>query len=272
MPTQNSAGKLKYAPLVLTLASVQIQPVKNMEKYIPEIQDELRDEYPEIVARSIQKRSYSDDAPPEITYEIDSWQLATAKRDWVVIIGRTNVTLATSANYEHFSSFAERFSDVLEKVSRIARLKSYRRFGLRQIDNISPFGEHGIDELVDSRFQPPKELDDFTSDFSQTEVHYRTEIGRLVLRALYSYRESSIPSVPENLQPLLVSLLSPIEQKKVNEVVLLDIDHFVEYGELTELNLENMKEQLQMLHIGARDLFFNAVTPDARKLWKGEEA
>lgn len=276
MSTKTNISRLSNAPLVLTLAALEFAPVDKIRDYIPELQDRLRRKYPE--RRETKRKEINFNASDNTTTTKDSltWSFISADRSWVVTINENSLVLATSRNYEGFSNFKDRFKEAVEYLKDVLQIDYFRRLGFRQIDNVFPDPELDVRQrlslegLLEENFRNPAELRAGKVEADSTEVRLKTEMGSLKVNLYRRNTECNVPAVPNDLAGYVEQFSAPFSIKKVDELVILDIDHFKgsPAGELLNLNVDELVTDLQELKAGAISVFCEIVTNEALAIWE----
>ena len=139
---------LSAQPLLLVLCQVRFSPVRQMERYIPAIQDEFRRTgFPIEQAGKVQQVTFGpgDSAPVELI-EQHRWEYRNREETWSILVTQDSVILQTTA-YIRFEEFAERLKFAVDTVlaeSEQDRLGVIHRGGLRYIDVVRPSAAKGL--------------------------------------------------------------------------------------------------------------------------------
>lgn len=253
-----SALHLKNSPLVLVLTQVKFSAVMALDRFVPEIQEQLRHKgFPRFIRGQMQEILLTPNSPPKLSVT-DRYEFQD-KDERLGIVLTTNYLAVQTNNYGCFKDFQEIFTTALLVVNRVLRVGLLERIGLRYVDLIRP----GQNESLSQYLNPglvgidPKSVGvkSWTSRFEQTGT---TELGTLVTRCT---------QLPQILPPdLFPSTLKYSIELKPNEMgTLLDFDHFVERSE--DFDTKRVVSITGELH-NALDLAFrNSVTPYALERW-----
>ena len=159
--------KLMNQPLKLALAEVIFSPVMGIEKYIPELQDQLRSEYP---------------------------HLFNANR----------IVLFTTA-YPRYEGFAAQFKNALTILENVVKPSLCSRIGLRYCDLVKPSAEQDIEQFVVSNWLYPDCLSTVGAPLShRLETMTKTEAGQLMIRTVLGVSNAVLPPDIQQL-PVKVS-------------------------------------------------------------------
>ena len=223
---------LAAQPLVLVLCQVRFSPVRQMERYIPAIQDVFRrHEFPIERAGAVRQVTFTpgNDAPVEVI-EQQRWEYRNRDETWSILLMQDSVTLQTTA-YTRFEAFAEQLQLVLHTVLTESEQDSFgvvHRVGLRYIDVVRPragkdfrfYLRPGLHGVPDDVFQPGQHLLHIQS-IGGTVVDGTP--GTMVVRIVQNDQGSSLP--PD----LLAAAPKSSPRAETGELVtLIDMDHYVE--------------------------------------------
>lgn len=267
-----SLGHMPRAPLVYTLAMVEIGRIPVMEQYAASVQEALRHEYPELGEFEI--RSFKVNLDPvqgkaqgEQT-TIKQWKANTADHTFGVVFDSDRLVLHT-IGYSHFNDFAKRLRHVLDVLVERSKVTHTRRIGMRYIDVIEPIDNYGLDGLVQPALLSPQLGKALVPTQSRVEYVYTSESGQLFLRC---YQLRNHPGVPQDLMPLVDQLVNGGAPMAVRQqpFILVDTDHVHIPNSLEVYDRERVIEKLDALHQQASLAFRTAVTPNALTAWNKE--
>ena len=223
---------LAAQPLVLVLCQVRFSPVRQMDQYIPAIQEAFRRRgFPIERAGKVHQVTFTPSAttPVQLT-EQQRWDYRNKDETWSILLTRDTVILQTTA-YTRFEDFAKRLQLAVHTVlaeSEHDRLGVVHRVGLRYIDVVRASGgkafrfylRPGLHGVPDEVFQPGQHL-------LHTESRGRTVVGgnpsTMVVRIVQNDQGSSLPPDLVDAAPSF-----PPRAEAGELVTLIDMDHFVE--------------------------------------------
>ena len=262
---------LSAQPLALVLCQVRFSPVRQMEQYIPAIQDVFRRTgFPIERAGKIHQVTFrpAGGAPVQLT-EQHRWEYRNKDETWSILLMQDTVILQTTA-YTRFEDFVEQLQMAVHTVlaeSEHDVLGVVHRVGLRYIDVVRPSGDKdfrfylrpGLHGVPDEVFQPGQHL-------LHTESRGRTVVGgnpaTMVVRIVQNDQGSSLP-------PDLVDAAPSFSPRaEAGELVtLIDMDHFVEGN--FDPDPDWVVARAYEMHDHIIETFHNhVVTEDAIKEWK----
>ncbi len=255
--------RLRYSPLVYVIGQVRISPVVAIEKYIPEIQEQLRHKgFPRFVRGQIQEIRFEVDAAPKV-HAVDRYEFQNKE-------GTSGITLATdfisfhTSKYEVYEKFEETFGAALAIIHQVVSLSLVERVGLRYIDliRLNP-GETFSDYLQPGLLGLEEEKLALQKSLSRFELIGITDAGKLVIR--YSQSDNGT-FLPPDLAPS--PLKHNVQILPGEKVAFLDLDHFAE--ESRDFETGAVLETLGRLHGNLDRTFRSAVTETALQKWGSE--
>jgi uncharacterized protein (TIGR04255 family) len=255
--------RLRYSPLVYVIGQVRISPVVAIEKYIPEIQEQLRHKgFPRFVKGQIQEIRFEIDAAPKM-HAVDRYEFQNKEGTSGIALTMDFISLHTS-KYEVYGKFEETLSAALTIIHQVVSLSLVERIGLRYIDLIRlSAGEKFSDYLQPGLLGLEEEKLGVQKSLSRFELVGITDVGKLVVR--YSQSDNGA-FLPADLMPS--SLKHDVQIPSGEKVAFLDLDHFAE--ESHDFETVSVLETLGRLHENLDRTFRSAVTATALQKWGSE--
>jgi len=255
--------RLRYSPLVYVIGQVRISPVVAIEKYIPEIQEQLRHKgFPRFVKGQMQEISFEIDAAPKL-HIVTRYEFQNKE-------GTSGITLATdfislhTSKYEVYEKFEVTFGTALAIIHQVVNLNLLERVGLRYIDLIRlNAGEKFSDYLQSGLLGLEEEMLGVQKSLSRFELVGVTDVGKLVVRYTQSDNGTFLPP---DLMPS--PLKHDIQILPGETVAFLDLDHFAD--ESQDFEIGSVLETLRRLHGNLDRTFRSAVTNVALQKWGSE--
>src|SRR4051794_1457719 len=105
---------LSRTPLIYVVAQVRFSPVMSIDKYVPDIQEKLRQKYPWFQHSRVQELAFQHSGEPTVNFNDRFDFLARDKRTGVVLT-RNSVALHTN-KYNNFEAFHEEFGEALSAI------------------------------------------------------------------------------------------------------------------------------------------------------------
>ena len=262
---------LAAQPLVLVLCQVRFSAVRQMERYIPAIQEVFRrNEFPIEKAGKVHQVTFGPGggAPVQVV-EQQRWEYRNRAETWSILVMQDSVVLQTTA-YTRFEDFAKRLKLAVGTVlseSEQDRLGVVHRVGLRYIDVVRPsagkdfrhYVRAGLHGLSDHVFQAGQHL-------VQAQSAGRTQVGgiagTMVVRVVQNDQGAELPPDLASAAPRFTPRAEAGEM-----VTLIDMDHFVEgnfdadVGWVVARTFEMHDHIIETFHE-------HVVTPQAIEEWK----
>lgn len=256
--------RLRYSPLVYVIGQVRISSVIAIEKYIPEIQEQLRHKgFPRFVKGQVQEIRFEiGETTPKVNVS-ERYEFQNKEGTSGIVLASDFVSLHTN-KYEVYEKFEETFRVALAIIHQVVSFSLVERIGLRYVDLI----RLGADEKFSDYLQPGLlGLENgklgVTKSLSRFEFVGTTEVGKLVIR--YSQSDNGA-FLPADLMP---SPLRHEAEVPPGEVVsFLDLDHFLEQSQ--DFEVSSVLELLGRLHDNLDRAFRSAVTETALQKWGSE--
>lgn len=223
---------LSAQPLVLVLCQVRFSRVRQMARYIPEIQDAFRRTgFPIEQAGKVQQVTFEPGggAPVQMV-EQQRWEYRDREETTSVLVTEDNVILQTTA-YTRFEDFAEQLQSAVQTVLAESEHDGFgvvHRVGLRYVDVVVPNADKdfrfylrpGLRGVPDEVFQPGRHLLHVESR-GQTMVG--GDPGTMIVRIVQNDQGLSLP--PD----LMAAAPRHSPRARPGELItLIDMDHYVE--------------------------------------------
>lgn len=224
---------LSQQPLALVLGQVRFSPIRQMERYIPEIQEVFRQhDFPVERAGKFQQINFGPNAgvPVEVI-EQQRWEYRSKDETWSILVTQDSVVLQTTA-YDKFEGFVESFRHAVRTVLATTehdRLGIVQRVGLRYVDVVQPregedfrtYLRPGLHGTADAVFQPGTHR-------MHMESTGRTNVGddvtgTMILRIVQDDQGFSLPPDLIGGAPKHAA-----RAKRGTLVTLIDMDHYIE--------------------------------------------
>ncbi len=254
--------RLRNAPLVHVLAEIRFSPVLSIEKYVPAIQDALRElGYPRLIEGTVQTVTVMAEAPPQVSIR-PQWAFLQAEKTAGAVLSESSLVLHTT-RYSTVEPFLESLHRVAAVLSEVVRIDLVERIGMRYIDRIPPdedgdLGPFVIPGLVGF---PMDDMGGIGALW--TETVGRTPEGVLVVRSML------LPSgqvVPPDLD--MAPVVYPPVERHDTVALALDFDHYTLLeAEVFPFDAELVVQHARKLHAALRRAFDVAVTPYAIERW-----
>ena len=260
---------LSNSPLILVLCQVRIATVRNMESYIPGIQDMLRRNGFPIDVSGEERGFIVQPGGPAQEMRRPHWEFWNITEDWSIIVRDSAIIVQTKA-YTGFDGFVENLSLAIKAVDTHAGDLVLERIGLRYVDAIRPKTGEDWKNYVKEEYHGIKEMPDI--DLYRSELLMQTMADTIENGDEGRVRQRIIVRLAQNREGMLLppdmagGLFTLSAQSRAGELLtLLDLDHYRE--ERKRLKIDDLIGVAWNLHDGIDILFRNIVTKHALKTW-----
>lgn len=264
--------KLANHPLLFVLAEFRFTEIMNIEKFLPEIQENLRQEFPFYETQTLQEINITPEGMK--VDQSKQWAFIDKKKKNSVLLNHKRLVFITS-EYERFEGFKKYCEIALEALISVAHPSLITRIGLRYADLITAKDGDDITSYVQSNVCNESHLRAVGRPVRQVnEAFLETSEGSLVIRSMYgdSNTDTSVFHDMGNM-PIKVAI-----QDEPSERILLDFDHFWQL-DLEDSNIDNnanllsfetntIIKKLEEMHKLSRQAFWDITTDNGRKAWE----
>ncbi|MFT3763593.1 MAG: TIGR04255 family protein [Pseudoxanthomonas sp.] len=272
-------GFLKNSPLVMVLAAVRFQPIELTHKWIPEIQEALRDKLP-IFSKYRQRVT---PVGPQI--EIDpsdfdsmdptsSWLFSRPDYSLTAQVGRDMLVVHTKS-YKGSKQFLGDIAEILGVLLGHARHLDVTFGGMRYLDHLRPQNDHVLEDYLPEKLLPLKSWHLDAKFVGGVNVaSYLIGADRLQARVFVG---EEFAVIPDDLMPVY---FTGVDVKRLNQGQVfvhrlqpgeasLDMDCFAALEQAQRSGTSEVIELLDRLHAKA-NLYFRTVCTDTAFLdWGG---
>lgn len=266
LQSQDSSPVLSHSPLALVLCQVRFASIRNIEQYIPKLQDTLR-----------QNRFPIDKSTPVRELLIDSisgkvsqqhrqhWEFRTYDETWSCIVNESAVVFQTT-KYNNFDDFCDQLSMIMNHLSNIIGSLIVERIGLRYINVILPHStESWRDYLIREFHGLQNEVIAPENTLFTARTVIDTDEHHTLIIQLHQNRERQV--LPSDLlahHPRLQETHNALRDNTL--ITLLDIDHFLIRRH--RFDTEVIVSSLERLHESIDTIFLDVVTEHALATWR----
>ena len=271
----DKSGVLDDAPLVFVLAAIRVLPLESLPKWIPEIQEGLRDELPVFskmrqaqtpqgLEVSIDHPDFSPDQPGS------AWLFSNPERTLTVQLSRVSLVVH-SISYDRFSNFAASLQLALDSLVSQARRLNIEMVGIRYVDHIRPADGRSLEDYVPKELLPYKwkspatviggmSVNSYSLGDARLQVNLRTGAGN--------------PVIPEDLLPAYMSgkevaqLDTSSIQRLDGNSGTLDMDASRQNMGGKQMDVSELVKLVDELHVVANSFFRNVCTDVAFDDWR----
>lgn len=254
--------KLQRQPVTLVLAEFRFSTVLSMKKFVPEIQEHLRKDFPEYQEKS-EHRIELDGQTGRQEGPIVLWEFASDSGNERIRLATDRLIFITN-NYDRFPGFSKNCEAVLRVLHKVVQPKILKRIGLRYNDTVVPIDGSRIEEYLISQFFPAPPLAEMSESLMlhRNETHLKTESGRLIIQTLIG--RHGMAALPELLESVSKSAFDEVPLDRATAVV--DFDHIWEAEDNSvPFTIETALTNLDSLHDKSREAFWRVTTDKARE-------
>ena len=256
--------RLSNSPLVYVIIQVRTAAVVSLDRYIPEIQENLRRSgFPKFIKGKIHEIKFQADTEPTST-AFDRFEFQSRN-------GRTGVVLTTNAvalhtnDYQHFDEFLATFEKALHPINAVLSVEFAERVGLRYVDLVRLSEGESFDHyMTRGILGPDASTFGVAQSFSRFEMVGRSEVGTLAFR---HWQMSNGNFLPPDLLPS--TLNHPTTLKPEEVVSLLDFDHYSDSQ--LDFDINEIKALSWRLHDVLDRGFREVVTEFALHKWSNSQ-
>ncbi len=256
--------KLKKSPLAYVLAQVKISSIENIEKYVPELQDDIRKEdFPTFNKINLQTIEINENIKPNIC-TATQWHFKDKESETGILLDKQAITIHTS-RYQGFDAFTSTIKKVLTVFNKTLGIALSTRIALRYINVVQTNIEKYINrELLGFYNKADKEFLSNTETIHRNEDEDKYTVIRSTHNKNFRISEKNL-LIPLDLASVANHLSFEHQKQPENDYVIIDIDNF--YRKQSEFDIQSIMKKLSALHSEIYDIFCNASTSDALKSW-----
>ncbi len=260
--------KLSHSPLSYVLAQVRFTNIESIEKYIPDLQELIRQDFPKFEPVTIRMMRLQKNGQVELG-EGKQWNFIDKDQVCGVVLDSQSISFHTS-QYGGFSNFFEKFKDILEKFNTLLSISLVERIGIRYINFITDgldientkligFKAKGLNAAQEKNFIAKEETTQFTKH------------GVAIIKTVYIGDRSKVSGVnniyvPPDLEAVSSRLSFAHKQIEAESFLILDIDHSQVLDKF-EFDIKKICANMKELQNDSYTIFTQAVGTEALKKW-----
>ena len=257
--------RMKLAPVFYTLSQIKFNPISQMNDYVAKFQEVMRhngfpDFYEDTQTGIIIENSNTTE--PNISQKkYHRWVFNNIERNQGYILSNDNLVFHTT-NYLDFETFSKDLLRGTKLLHEIVSLSFIDRIGLRYLDLIEPTN-NDLSYYIKKEFLGLYNTinGDFKHNFSEALIELTG--GKLLVK---SFITEDYAILPPDLNPLKLELNPRFKISSKKTRAILDFDFYIENR--FELNLESLKEKLDIAHSSISDVFRFSITESAITEWE----
>ncbi|NOL48597.1 TIGR04255 family protein [Pelistega europaea] len=257
--------KLEKQPLLFVLAEFRFPDVLKIDKFVPDVQECLREQLPYFEEQQSQKLTLQ---PDGINITAVPRYVFTNKLQQQAVVLESNRLFCVSSVYNRFDGFKSFCSKTLRIIEDIIHPSALQRLGLRFADLVMDDTTGAdITSYVNFDISYHAHLESIgTLVRKASEFVFQTTEGHMTIRTLYgSHNLSVLPDVGQ--LPIKLPEVASFASKRI----ILDFDHVWESmtrDEDINFSAPHIVDKLNGLHALSRECFWNIVTKEGLQSWK----
>ena len=261
--------RMSNAPVYYALVQAQFNPIAAMSKYVEQVQDRLRREgyplfEPQQVTHLVVPSPGQEQTEPRIAYTV-SWLMTRNDRTAGFILGPSAITFHTT-HYQTHKEFIPELLRGLAAVHEVVTLDHVSRLGMRYLDAVIPLTDETVEQyLVDGLHGVHF---DAARKYVLSESTFETITGPLISKGMLVarvHRMTASLGFPPDIGPNGLVIDPKFDVKDTHDHAVIDTDHYVE-GSMP-LEMDQIGEQLNSLHVAIKAVFETTTTEHARDAW-----
>jgi uncharacterized protein (TIGR04255 family) len=258
--------KMKKPPIFYTISQIQFSPILGMAKFIPEIQEALRQEFPDFRQEKIANFPFQiagENALPPFLAQSERWHFIREDKTSGYWLKPESLVFHTTA-YETSEHFLESILKGISVVNDAANLGYIESVSVRTLDAVVPDSNTTLDAYLNPKVQGLSQ--GFNGKLKQNVMESFWEFpttGLLISRVTVT---KGALAFPMDLFPLQLELKPELRQLNEVEHALLDNDR--QEKQRFKFNLEEIRKKFLVVKKDATEAFEQEVTPFALERWR----
>jgi uncharacterized protein (TIGR04255 family) len=254
---------MKKPPIFYTIGQIQFNTVLGMSKFVPDIQEAFRGDFPDFQIQkigNIQIRLGGENNPAQATTQ-EQWQFTDLKKMSGYLLRPNSLVFHTTA-YEDSEHFLQKVIHGISVVNNHADLSYVDSVALRTLDAVIPDADLNVREYLNSAVRGLSEGLEGQLKHSVSESLWDVPPNGILISRVAIVKGTL--ALPMDLFPLALELKQDL--KNVNgEHALLDNDR--QEKERFVFDLNEIRGKLLTVKKGATEAFQKQVTEVALERW-----
>ena len=260
--------RLSKSPISYVLAQIRFTSIESIKKYIPEIQDKIRHDFPIFQKITIHALEMREDGQPSPSI-IHQWHFMDKDSVTGILLDGKSITIHTS-KYDQFDGLISKLKKALGDMNEILNISLFVRLGVRYINIV----ENNLDEYIKKGllgFHLEGKSFDKNKYLVNSELTQKSSRGLIRVKSTLFGSKEIISGQPNVLIPPelfnVANYLSFVHHNQPKDkFLMLDIDHSDETK--GDFEIEKVISGLKDLQDAAYQAFHEAVTEKALKIWQ----
>jgi uncharacterized protein (TIGR04255 family) len=257
--------KMKKPPIFYTIGHIQFNTVLGMGKFISDIQEALRGDFPDFQAQkiaNIQIRIAGEGSPAQAAIQ-EQWQFTDLKRTSGYLL-RPNALVFHTTAYEDAEHFLQKVVDGISVVNHCAGLSYVDSVAIRTLDAVIPAPDLNVRDYLNPAVRGLSRGLDGQLKHSVSESLWEIPPNGVLISRVAIVKGTGTLAIPMDLFPLSLELKPELKEVNV-EHALLDNDR--QEKERFVFDLEEIQKRLLIVKKGATEAFHKAVSAVALERW-----
>ena len=260
---------LSKSPITYFLAKINFSNIEAIEKYIPELQENIRRLFPDFKKVSVQFIDIKMNQQPSLSTRTQ-WHFINKESTTGVLLDNSSVAIHTS-QYTQFEQILGELKYVLEEFNKILRISLLTRIGLRYINLIQGDLNRYVNPGLLGFYLKDNEYFHCNKFIINTTLNEETKYGIIKIQSgLVSNKEiinkTNNIFIPSDLMEVANYLSFNHHKQPEEDFLVLDLDHFSNNKEDFQIN--TIIDQLKNLQEALYRAFCTAVKPKALEDWR----
>lgn len=257
--------KMSKPPIFYTIGLIQFSPVLGMAKFVPEIQESVRAEFPDFrqeKTANLQIRLAGESAPGPVMTQSDRWHFINQDKTSGYILRPETLVFHTTA-YETSEHFLNRVIEGITVVNKLANLSYVESVAIRTLDAVIPDPDLKVGDYLNPAVRGLAE--GLAGHLKQSVMESLWEIppsGLLISRVTITKGSLAFPM---DLFPLSLEVNPDLRNLDVHHA-LLDNDR--QEKQRFKFSLEEIQKRFLTVKQGATEAFEKEVSQLALERWK----
>jgi uncharacterized protein (TIGR04255 family) len=255
---------MSKAPIFYTIGHIQFNTVLGMSRFVPDIQEALRSDFPDFQAQklaNLQIRFSGDEGPAQTASSQEQWQFTDLKKRSGYLLRQNSLVFHTTA-YEDSDHFLQKVVHGISVVNKHATLSYVDSVAIRTLDAVIPDPGLNVRDYLNPAIRGLSDGLEGQLRHSLSESLWEIPPNGILISRVAIVKGQL--ALPMDLFPLALDLKSELKDFS-GEHALLDNDR--QEKERSVFNLDEIQKRLLTVKKGATEAFQKAVTAVALERW-----
>ncbi|HET7108119.1 MAG TPA: TIGR04255 family protein [Candidatus Acidoferrum sp.] len=255
---------MKKPPIFYTIGQIQFSPVLGMAKFVPDIQEELRRDFPDFQRgkiANVQIKAIDENVPVQVVTQ-ERWHFNDLNRTSGYLLQPQSLVFHTTA-YETSEHFLQKVLGGISIVQKYAELTYIESVSIRTLDAVIPEPDQNVREYLNPAVRGLSEgLDGHLKHSVMESLWEVPPHGVLISRVAIV---KGALATPMDLFPLALELKPELRKLDLGEHALVDSDR--QHKERFAFDPEEIRRRLLVVKRDATLAFQKSVSQFALERW-----